>query len=336
MNRERGRRRAELSHEAISSFQIARVFGHHQKSVNSMDFSFDGLLLVSSGADDVVNIYLAREGNWKRTVPVKKYGAGALRFLRDRNVPTVITTSTTGLDHQIRAIELNNCTYVRYFPGHEERVISLASSPISATFISASLDRTMRLWDARQPAAAGKLKVDSCPAVAFDPKGVVFGVTCTDTQRGTMVKLYDVKQYQQGPFIEFPIPGRSASWPTCFKFSTDGEYFLLTSADASPSIQVFDAYKGAHYRSFVGHRNDAGIPLESSFSPDSKYLATGSTDGSLYIWDIASEKLLLEKKKVHAQAPTCVIWNPVFGVAATACQKVALWIPDFDRLNVEY
>ena len=301
-----------------------------------MDFSFDGTLLVKSSEDNNLSIFLAREGTHRQNVPVKKYGAGTLRFLRDRGTdPVVVTASTPGIDHQIRAVELTKCSYLRYFGGHEDRVVGLAASPTGPYFLSASRDLSMRLWDARQPHAVAKLPIGACPAVAFDPKGVVFGVAYASARCGTVVKLYDAKQYQQGPFIEFALSGPKRSWPTCFKFSTDGEYFLLTTADVNPVINVYDAYKGAKHRDFSGHRNDGSTAIEASFSPDSRYLATGSHDGSVLIWDIASEKLLLESKNVHALPVTSVMWNPVYASIASACQKVALWIPDPEKQTLD-
>ncbi len=163
----------------------------------------------------------------------------------------------------------------------------------------------------------------------------MFGVVCSESGR-TSVKLYDVKQYQQGPFVEFPVENPRGLLPTCFKFSSDGEYFLLCFADENPTVRIYDAYKGAQHRCFTGHRNDNAASIEASFSPDAKYVATGSSDGSIFIWDIAADKLVLQQREYHALGSAVCLWNPVYAQLATACQNIALWIPDPDRKENQY
>ena len=38
-------------------------------------------------------------------------------------------------------------SYLRYFKGHRDRVLSISMCPAADTFISSSLDATVRLWD---------------------------------------------------------------------------------------------------------------------------------------------------------------------------------------------
>jgi len=39
---------------------------------------------------------------------------------------------------------------------------------------------------------------------------------------------------------------------------------------------------------FQGHSNNKGIPLEASFSPDSQFVFSGSTDGRVHAWHAES------------------------------------------------
>lgn len=34
-----------------------------------------------------------------------------------------------------------------------------------------------------------------------------------------------------------------------------------------------------------GHFNNKGIPLEASYSPDSQFIFSGSTDGRVHVWN---------------------------------------------------
>lgn len=134
----------------------------------------------------------ARECYLHEAVSVSKYGAGQVRFLKDSDGTSLLSASTTGRDHQIRGLELSRFSYVHYYRGHTSAVVSLAASPTSPMFVSGSVDMTMRLWDAREESVIGRLSARGSPAVAMDPKGVVFGVLCVEGEH-TRAKLYSLR-----------------------------------------------------------------------------------------------------------------------------------------------
>lgn len=117
-----------------------------------------------------------------------------------------------------------------YFTGHTDKVTALTISPQDDTFLSASEDDTIRLWDLRTPVAAGIMNLkqsnqqnllsllqqqqmpnnmntltnnsESLPlSVAYHPTGLVFAVS-----RGTSVHLYDTRNFTAEPFTKFQIP----------------------------------------------------------------------------------------------------------------------------------
>ena len=70
-----------------------------------------------------------------------------------------------------RYLSLHDNKFIRYFTGHTKKVISLQMSPVDDTFMSGSLDNTVRLWDLRSPTCAGLMNVNGKPVCAFDPEG---------------------------------------------------------------------------------------------------------------------------------------------------------------------
>ena len=46
-------------------------------------------------------------------------------------------------------MSLKENKYIRYFGGHDKRVVTLAMNPTDETFLSGSLDKSIRLWDLR-------------------------------------------------------------------------------------------------------------------------------------------------------------------------------------------
>ena len=59
----------------------------------------------------------------------------------------------------------------------------------------------MRLWDLRTNICQGILHTPGSPVASFDQQGLVFGV---GTEAG-MLKLYDVRSYDKGPFDTFVV-----------------------------------------------------------------------------------------------------------------------------------
>lgn len=69
------------------------------------------------------------------------------------------------------------------------RVITLSMSPIDDTFISGSLDKSLRLWDLRSPNCQGLMHVGGRPVAAFDPEGLIFAAGINSE----LIKLYDLR-----------------------------------------------------------------------------------------------------------------------------------------------
>lgn len=86
----------------------------------------------------------------------------------------------------------------------------------------------VRLWDLRTPQCQGLLQAPGLPTVAFDEQGLVF---CVGAESG-VVKLYDARNYAQGPFTAFTVgAGRlGAGFLSC------GERFLAKWAMSATAL----------------------------------------------------------------------------------------------------
>ncbi|KAI1318259.1 member of Set1p complex, histone methyl transferase [Mortierella claussenii] len=193
-------------------------------------------------------------------------------------------------------------------------------SPLDDQFLAGSRD-AVRLWDLRSPNCQGALAILGRPAIAFDPSGLVFAVAI-----GSILSLYDVKVFDQGPF-ETAMIGQSllsqqsygagglpntSITATQLEFSSDGKNILVTTA--GDAHYIVDSYHPSTTRfRLVGHYSggggtaDRGHHLgggpssgsggddeegfqsggEACWTPDGKCVVSGSRDGSIYIWDVA-------------------------------------------------
>lgn len=93
----------------------------------------------------------------------------------------------------IRYQSLHDNKYIRYFTGHTKRVVCLNMSPVDDSFISGSLDKSIRLWDLRSANCQGIMHMPGRPVAAFDPEGLIFAAGINSE----MVKLYDLRSYDK-------------------------------------------------------------------------------------------------------------------------------------------
>ncbi len=74
-------------------------------------------------------------------------------------------------------------------PHTTPQVTSLCMSPKNDTFISTSVDKTVRLWDLRTPTCQGLLELECQATAAYDQQGLVFAVGA----EAGIIKLYDAR-----------------------------------------------------------------------------------------------------------------------------------------------
>ncbi|QQP58440.1 WD40 proteinlike [Caligus rogercresseyi] len=175
------------------------------------------------------------------------------------------------------------------------------------------MDHTVRLWDLRVATCSGVMNVTGKPVVAFDPEGLSSLVGVQSEQ----VKLYDLRSYDKGPF--------TCEW-TSLRFSPHGKYILLSTNGRV--LRLLDAFNGTPLQTLSGQLNNKGIPIQGSFSPDSQFIISGSTDGRIHVWKAEDGNKVCVLNGGHAGPVQCVEFNPSFMMMASACSHLNMWLPN--------
>ncbi len=166
-------------------------------------------------------------------------------------------------------------------PAHLSAVDSLAFTSDSSGLLSASVDNTLKLWDARsgKPVRAfpGHTRRVGSVAVTPDGRSVVSGGDGT-------VKVWDLASAA----LLQTIPA-DASQVTSVAVSRDGT--MIASAGFDGTAKTWSLPSGAPLKKF-DHSSGHGRVLSVVFSPDGVTLATAGDDKTAKVWDVASGRLI--------------------------------------------
>jgi len=309
---------AVLSSRLVSSITIGKVFEDNLAKINALDFYKDGDLVITSSDDSSLNLYSTVTAKKQKVVFCKTFGVDLVRFTHHSSA-VLCASKNEFVDESLRYLSLHDNRYLRYFKGHRDRVVSLCMSPKDDMFISGSLDNTIRLWDLNTSTCQGVLRRKGRPTVSFDPQGVIFAVA-TGTN---MVKLYDLRSYDKGPFSSFLVNYAPIEWSS-MKFSNNGKYILLSTT--TNVIFLLDAFSGDQIQVYSNFSNSLNCPIEASFSPDGQFVIAGSDDGFVHVWETASGKKI-GTWKGHTGPVTAILWNPKRAMIASGGNQLLFWIP---------
>ncbi|KAG3068762.1 Endo-beta-1,6-galactanase [Phytophthora cactorum] len=304
----------ELTDGVVRSFSVARNFAPQEDEdpnvqITSLDFHRNGERCVTSRSDGVVSMINCLSGTVAKTILTKRYGVGIVRFTHHLDC-VIFSSANIANDHRIRYHSFFDNKFLRYYTGHTDRVTSLMMHPTADQFLSAGMDGTIRLWDIRNFDTTAIIRTDHLPVshvcAAYDQEGVVFAVYTDDH----LIRMYDARNYQEGPFAKFSLydasimaavepflahmqaPNLSAKklHALDLKFSPDGNQLLVTT-NRGVFIHL-DAFEGKLLHLFKEHgltQSQRGDPqLGCCYSADGAYVVTGAEDGRVFFYKSSS------------------------------------------------
>ena len=289
---------AQLSLVDTATGRVRRVLGKSQEEV-AFAFSPDGARLAAGGRDGVIRIWDTATGAAQWAPREEKGMVRALAFSPDGRLLAVALTPEKGKRY-FDAVTLWNLREQRLElapAGRMGDAFGLAFSPDGTKLaVAGGYDRHVRVFEV----ASGKMlrqreAHESAGAVRFSPDGRTL-VTEDGFRDG--VKLWPVEVFlsarESGPASLLLV----GHWTGISDVTVSPDSRVIASAttwmDAKAmdergvpatrggEVRLWDAVTGQQTEVLHGH--DKGIKV-LAYAPDGQWLATGSSDGTVILWD---------------------------------------------------
>ncbi|XP_063762957.1 autophagy-related protein 16-1 isoform X1 [Eleginops maclovinus] len=288
------------------------MFDAHDGEVNAVSFSPGSRLLATGGMDRKVKLWEVVSGHCEPKGSLTGSNAGITSIEFDSAGSFLLAASN---DFASRLWTVEDSRLRHTLTGHSGKVLSARFLLDNTRIVSGSYDRTLKLWDLRSKVCM---------------KTVFAGSSCNDivcTEQCVMsghfdkkVRFWDIRA--ESMVQELQLQGRVTS----LDLNHDRTELLSCSRDDLLNIIDLRTCSVRHTLSAQGFKCGADW-TRVTFSPDGCYVAGGSADGALYIWNVLTGKVERTLDRSHNSAINSVSWSPsgAYVVSVEKGSKAILW-----------
>ncbi|MBF0519525.1 MAG: glycosyltransferase family 39 protein [Nitrospirae bacterium] len=198
--------------------------------------------------------------------------------IKSLNVMTDGSSVTGVLGNTIIQWDITTGNKIKSFIGHKERINTIALTPDGKHLLSSARNDSLKVWDvhtSKEIRSFNALK-NKALTIAITPDGRYAVSAGTDN----LLRLWDIKTG-----VEIKTFSGNTEDIKNITISKNGKY-MITSGGCDGTIKMWNIVNGDEIKTNLGQANAV-----SSFAmtPDGKMVVVGSWDGTVSVWDLASE-----------------------------------------------
>ncbi|XP_052782812.1 autophagy-related protein 16-1-like [Mya arenaria] len=286
----------------------------HDGEVNAVLWSPTGSTFAtgSGGVDGTIKLwnYYAGQCTCKGILTGSNAGITSLEYDPEENY--ILGASN---DNACRLWSIDTQRLWLTLTGHMRRVSSAKFLRENSKVVSGSYDRTLKIWDLHTKACIKTILAESsCHDLV-----TLHGTHIISGHFDKRVRFWDTKSDNKSNEIE--LHGKITS----LALSPDHTSLLVCTRE--DTLKVIDLRQNQVMYTLCDDNFKVGYDWSRAvFSPDGMYACAGSSDGTLFIWNIARGKV--EKTlKEHTHSILACSWHPAgsYILSSEKQKKVVLW-----------
>ena len=282
-------------YNAYTGAALSTYFGTHTSSVNTLSYSPNGKTLASGSSDSTIWLCDAETGQRRKTLTKHNSSVTSLAFSPDGKI-----LASASWDGTLRLWDASAGRELGTLTGHTGWINALAYSRDGRTLVSGGNDGTLRLWSATTRHELFTLTGHTSEVIGpigFSPDGRI--LASESLLPDETIKLLNVSTGQEYSISsEYPVRTKGLAFSPDSKILASGSY---------QKIYLWNAETGVHLSTLGGQMNSGAAQKFASkilnippgeghtdwiqtlaFSPNGCFLATGSEDKTIRLWNISA------------------------------------------------
>ena len=281
------------------------------KAVDSIDFSPDGSLLISSSLNGTIRLWNVNDGTIIQNITGHIGRVFSVTFSPDGSM-----LASGGLDQKILVWNLATYTESWTLANHTQKVTSVAFSTNNLMLASGSQDTTVKIWNLTTRNEMFNLKGHNglITTIAWSPNSEIVVSGSTDG----MIRVWNITtglEFNESPILAHGL-GVSA-----VAFSPNGS--LLASGGADWNVKLWNTSNWTEIGTLEGHT----LGVSTVAFSHNGVLASGSYDMHINLWNVSTLQELPRSPLIGHTGPITSIGISSGGILASASwdSHIRLW-----------
>uniref|UniRef100_K7G6C6 Protein Atg16l2 n=1 Tax=Pelodiscus sinensis TaxID=13735 RepID=K7G6C6_PELSI len=292
--------------------RVSDVQEAHSSEVNAVKFGPSSGVLATGGADKVIRLWNVAGGRLKDMQTLEGANGTITSIEFDPSGHQILAAS---YNKAVHLWHIRDCKSKETLTGHADKVTAAKFRSTRHQAVTGSRDRTVKEWDLCKGACYRTINVFSyCNDVVCCDNVIMSG------HHDKKIRFWDSRGARCTEVI--PVEGQVTS----LHISQDQMHLLSCSRDNT--LKVIDLKMNNVRQVFQADGFKCGSDwTKAIFSPDKSYALVGSSNGSLYLWNMESGKLETVLSGEHRASVNAVAWcfSGQYVVSVDQGRKVVLW-----------